>query len=346
MKAVVWSGGQTFQLEDVPDPTPDAGQVVVKVQAAAICGTDLHYADFESTPPIIPGHEVAGIIVEKAADVEGLSIGDAVALDPVQRCGDCYACSGGFEHLCLNARHLGGQRASGGWAEYVAVDAANAYRIPEGVAFVAASLAEPAAVCYQSFRRAALQAGQDVLVIGDGPFGFLHATIARILGAKNIIVAGHYDERLARIAQHTGAAVCNTHRQDVRQLVTERTGGLGVDVAIEASGAGAAPNIGIAALRPRGTLVIFSYTWNPQPPDFAAVSMNELNLIGSCRSLGCFEPCLQWMAQGKIPAESLIDLKLPLERVGDAIRAMTQRKKDIFKAVLLPEHHWTRCERK
>ncbi|MBN2291675.1 MAG: alcohol dehydrogenase catalytic domain-containing protein [Pirellulales bacterium] len=336
MKAVVWTGEQTFQLQDVPEPRPESGQVVVKVEAAAICGTDLHYADFQSTPPIIPGHEVAGIVVEKATDVNNFSIGDAVALDPVQRCGECYACASDFAHLCLNTRHLGSKCAPGGWAEYVAVDAANAYRIPEGVSFASAALAEPAAVCYQSFRRARLQAGQNVLIIGDGPFGLLHAAIARILGAKTIIVAGHYDERLARIVGHTRAISCNTHREDLGAVVAERTGGLGMDVAVDATGAGATPNIAISALRPRGTLVIFSYIWNPQPTDFPAVHLNELNLVGSCRSLGCFEPCLQWMAEDKLPAEDAVDLQIPLQHVNDAISELAQHKKDLFKAVLLP----------
>jgi threonine dehydrogenase-like Zn-dependent dehydrogenase len=84
MKAVMWTEGETFELRDVPEPIPQPGQVVVKVHAAAICGTDFHYADFKSTPPIIPGHEVAGVIVEKSADAGGLSIGESVAINPVQ----------------------------------------------------------------------------------------------------------------------------------------------------------------------------------------------------------------------------------------------------------------------
>ncbi len=338
MKAVVWTGANHFEVQDAPEPKPGKDQVVVKVEAAAICGTDFHYADFESKPPIIPGHEVAGVVVEKAAHVTTLNIGDTVALDPVQRCGTCYACTHGIPHLCLNTRHLGGERAPGGWAEFVAVDAANAHHIPPGVSFTAAALTEPAAVCYESCKRANLQSGQDVLVIGDGPFGFLHAVIARILGAGTIIVAGHYDQRLARIAKATAAMTCNTHHDNVLDVVKDKTGGLGVDIVVDATGSGPAPNIGIAALRPRGTLVIFSLIWKPQPPDFGTISMNELNIVGSCRSLGCFDPCLKWMAEGKIPAEKIVDLQVPLHQVNDAIRQLQERKKDIFKAVLLPQN--------
>ncbi|MCC6123974.1 MAG: alcohol dehydrogenase catalytic domain-containing protein [Pirellulales bacterium] len=336
MKAVLWTGGETFELQDVPEPIPRPGQIVVKVHASAICGTDFHYADFKSQPPIIPGHEVAGVIVDKSADVGGLTIGEAVAINPVQRCGTCYACENGIGHLCLNTRHLGGEQAPGGWAEYVTADAANAHLLPRGLSFAAAALTEPVAVCYQSFLRAQSRPGQEVLILGDGPFGFLHAVIAKLLGAKTIFVAGHYDERLRRIAEQTRAVTCNSRREDLLEIVRHRTGGLGVDLVIEATGSSDAPNLGIAALRPRGTLVIFSYIWKPCPPDFGTVSMKELNLVGSCRSRGCFDPCLAWMAEGKIPAEKLVDLRVPLAEVNLAITQLKHRKKDIFKAVLLP----------
>lgn len=336
MKAVVWTGDQSFQLSEVPEPEAKSNQVVVKVGAAAICGTDFHYADFRSKPPIIPGHEVAGTVVDVGREVTGLSVGDQVALDPVQRCSSCYACTHGIKHLCLNVRHLGGERAAGGWAEYLAIDAVNAYRIPDGLPLTAAALAEPSAVCYQSLRRCSFEAGQSVLVIGDGPFGLLHAAIAKILGAREIIVSGHYDERLSRIAAYTGAEVCNARQRDLQEIVMAKTDGTGVDVVIDASGAGAAPNIGIASLRPRGTLVIFSYIWHPEPPDFGTVSMKELNVIGSCRSHGCFESCLQWMVTNEIPAKEIVDLQVPLEQVEEAMHDVQHKKQVVFKAVLVP----------
>lgn len=108
MRAVVWTGDQDFHLQDVPEPEPTDDQILVKVEAAAICGTDFHYADFQSRPPIIPGHEVAGTVVEVGSKVPQFSAGDSVTLDPVQRCGKCYPCTHGIEHLCSNVRHLGG----------------------------------------------------------------------------------------------------------------------------------------------------------------------------------------------------------------------------------------------
>ena len=336
MQVIIWTGGDEFELANVDEPRIGAGQIMVKVEAAAICGTDFHYADFGSKPPIIPGHEVAGIVDEIARGVEGFDPGQRVALDPVQRCGTCYSCTHDIGHLCLNVRHLGGEKAPGGWAEYVCVDASNAYTLPDEVNTMAGALSEPAAVCRQSFHRAGMRPGARILIIGDGPFGFLHAMIGRALGARSIIHAGHYDERLDRIADFTGAIPCNTHRADVQELVDRETDSLGVDIAIDASGAGCAPNIGIGALRPRGSLVIFSLIWNPEPLDMVPISLKELNVVGSCRSLNCFAECIDMMAKGTIAAERIIDVEAPLSEYKSAMKALKERKAEVFKAVLRP----------
>jgi threonine dehydrogenase-like Zn-dependent dehydrogenase len=259
-----------------------------------------------------------------------------VALDPVQRCGRCWCCTHGAEHLCENVRHLGMPGVAGPWAEVVAVDAANAHRIPDGVDFAAACLCEPAAVCYESYQRAGLQPGGRVLIIGDGPFGFLHAQIGRALGAGLVIVAGHYEQRLARINAETGALVCNTHHQDLTKLVKEKAGPPGLDLVIEATGAGASPYLGLSVLRPRGTLVIFSYIWKPQALDMGKIHMREINILGSCRSRGAYDPCLRLMGEGRLNTGSLVDLRLRLEDYGEAMEKLAKNKADIFKCVFFP----------
>jgi len=336
VKAIVWEGEDRFVLGDVPRPAAGRGQVLVKVGATAICGSDLNVARFGERPPLVPGHEGAGTVEELGDGAEGVEIGARVALDPVQRCGKCPCCESGIGHLCLNVRHLGGGETPGTWAEYVAVDATNAHPIPPGVDLAAASLTEPVAVCYESFQRAGLREGESVLVIGDGPFGFLHAQLARALGAGKIVVAGHYEKRLARIGAATGAAVCNTRGEDLGAFLSREVTPPGVDVAVVATGAGVAPNLGLRALRPRGTLVIFSYVWRPEPLEMGLILMRELNVLGSCRSLRAFGTCLDMMAAGKIDAADLVDLRIPMEEFADAIEALKERKGDLFKAVLFP----------
>jgi len=336
MKAIVWQGEQRFQVQTVPAPHAADGRIVVKVEASAICGSDFHLGDFGITPPLIPGHEVAGVVSEIGRHVAGLSLGDRVALDPVQRCGTCWSCRHAIGHLCANTRHLGDHETPGGWAEYVAIDAVNAHRIPDGIDFSAACLAEPAAVCYESLMRARLQPRARVLIIGDGPFGFLHAQIARALGAETIVVAGHYDQRLRRIAEHTGAVTCNTHREDLDRVLNRAADSPGIDIAVEATGAGASPNIGIRALRPRGTLIVFSYIWKPEPLEMGLIHMRELNILGACRSLNAYAACLAMMAKGTLNTGALVDLRSPLTDCEKTLQHLAARKADIFKAVFIP----------
>jgi L-iditol 2-dehydrogenase len=325
MKAVFWQGEKKFELGDAPKPYAGENRVLIKVQAASICTSDFHYADWNCKPPIIPGHEAAGIIAEVGKNVHNVKVGDRVAVDPVQRCGRCEICRAGIGHLCPNTRHLGNSQNPGAWAEYMAVDAANCYLIPENVSMVQAALTEPAAVCMESFQRANFQSGQDVLILGDGVFGFLHAMLAKIYGAGKIIVSGHYDSRLRRIAKETNAIVCNTHNQNLNEVLEKTVGKLGVDVVFECTSSGQAPNIALNALKPRGTLVLFSYIWRPEVLDLALLNMKELNVLGSCRSLNCFEKCLKLFSEKKLNVAQLADIKEPLENVNRAITELQKK---------------------
>lgn len=336
MRAVVWTGQNNFEIQQVAIPKIKADQILVQVGAASICTTDFHYENFKCVPLIVPGHEVAGTIVEIGRRVGNLKVGQRVTLDPVQRCGRCSCCKGGYEHLCLNTRHLGDTDIPGGWAEYVAIDAQNTYPVPNSVDLRAAALSEPGAVCLESFKRAGFQNGQTVLILGDGTFGFIHAMIAKILGASKTIVAGHYEERLSRIAATTGAITCNTHHEDLPGFLKKQKIQPGVDLAIECTGATAAPNLGLKSLRPRGSLIIFSLVWEPEILDLGLISMKELNVLGSCRSLGCFKQCIQWMKQGVLDLGKLVDIEVPLEKVNEAMELLRTDKKNRFKAVLIP----------
>jgi len=338
MKAVVWHGKDNFDFscEQTEYPKIAPNQIIVKVQAAAICGSDFHLADFGAVAPLIAGHEVAGTVAETGKDVKGLKVGDRVAMDPVQKCGHCYSCTHSIANLCINYRHLGDNVTPGGWAEYMPVDAANAYKMPSNVSFSAACLLEPAAVCCQSFERAKLRRGDNVLILGDGPFGFLHAMVARALGAGKIIVAGHYNQRLERIARKTEAVVCNTHNENLQEVIASQVRDAGgLDIAVEATGTATASNMGIKALRPQGTLVVFSYVWKPEPLEMGIIHMKELNVIGSCRS-NCYQKCVTLMAEGKVDTAELVDIEVPLEQYGKAMDYLRNNKKDVFKAVLLP----------
>ena len=339
MKAVVWQGQQKYSIENVPDPTPGPGQITVRIDVATICGSDLHLDDFQSTPPIIPGHEASGTIVdiESAASTSSeLRVGDRVCLDPVQVCGTCFACVSGIPHLCTRCRHLGGESAPGTWAEFVAIDKANAHLVPESVSMESASLAEPTAVCFESLRRGNLEPGKSIVIVGDGPFGFLHAQIAGAMGAGAVIVAGHHDRRLERIRQSTDAMICNTRDQSLDNYVREHIGNDGADIVVEATGNRHVPAIGLPLLKARGTFVVFSYIFDPEPIDMGLVSMKELNIVGSCRSLEAFDICLAWMETQKISPEAILDRVVRMDDFHLALERLRTKKASTFKTAFRP----------
>jgi threonine dehydrogenase-like Zn-dependent dehydrogenase len=197
-------------------------------------------------------------------------------------------------------------------------------------------LTEPAAVCLESFRRADLHSGDSVVIIGDGPFGFLHAQIARTLKAGIVVVAGHHDQRLERIKGACAAVICNTHRDDLVQTVLSQVGNHGADIVIEATGSRDAPNLGLSLLRPRGSFVLFSYVWQPKALDMGLIHMKELNVLGSCRSLDAFDLCLSWMAEDQLDTSILLDRFFPLEEFHRAAEQIRRDKASLFKAALLP----------
>jgi threonine dehydrogenase-like Zn-dependent dehydrogenase len=159
---------------------------------------------------------------------------------------------------------------------------------------------------------------------------------ARIGGASTIVVAGHYDQRLARIKKKTSAVICNTHKNKLYEFAKKHVGEPGFDIVIEATGATEAPNMGLELLKPRGTLVLFSYIWHPEVLDLATISMKELNVLGACRSLNCFDKCLKLMGQGKLDMGELVDIKVGLDEVATAMEKLRKDKKNVFKAVLIP----------
>lgn len=336
MNAVIWKGKDVFEYGQFETPSIASNQVLIEVKAASICTTDFHYADFSCVPPIVPGHEIAGVVAEVGKDVKNIKVGDRVTLDPVQRCGKCHSCLTGIDHLCLNVRHLGDTDIPGGWGQFVAIDEQNAYKILDNLSFEQACLAEPTAVCLESFKRANFKEGGNVLIMGDGTFGFLHTMIAKILQAENIIVAGHYDERLERVKNKTNAIICNTHTENLEEIITEKLGDAPIDLAIEATGAGPCPEMALKQLRPRGTMILFSYVWKPEIMSLGHIHMKELNVLGACRSDNCYQQCIDWFSDGSLDIDSVIDIKAPLKDASQTIKELKQNKKNLFKAILLP----------
>ncbi len=346
MWAAVWMGGRRIEIQEVPTPKPGPNEVMVRVKTVSLCGSDLDVETFGGKPPLILGHEAAGEIAE-VGPIEPLSpsapapprpyrIGDRVALDPVQPCWRCSVCHSGLHHLCPNVRHLAAGDVQGAFAEYVVVHHLNAHHLPDEISYEEAALTEPGAVCLEGIRRGRLTVGEDVLVIGDGPFGFIFAQLAAAAGASRLIVAGHYAGRLEAIAAASGAITVDTHKDDLIARVLDVTGGQGVHVSFQATAAAASVNLGLACLRPRGRHVVFSYMHGKPEVDMATVLMKELEIIGSVRSHDTCPVVHRMLKAGLLDLRSVISRVMPMDQLGQAMGLITQSKSDVFKIVLVP----------
>jgi len=256
MRAVVARGGRTLQLELVPIPEPGPGEVRVRVEACGICGSDLHLQHLGAMHEgRTPGHEIAGRVDALGSGVAGLSVGEAVVVEPLASCGRCPACRSGRDSVCPELR-LYGVHADGGMAEHVVVPAQRLFPVTDGIDPRVAALAEPLAVVVHGLRRGGFQAGQRVLVLGAGNIGLLTALAARSFGAGEVRISARHAHQ-AKLAREMGAthvlaeedatpeALAAWARQGGAELVVETVGGQ-ADTLRAAS----------AALAPGGTISV------------------------------------------------------------------------------------------
>jgi 2-desacetyl-2-hydroxyethyl bacteriochlorophyllide A dehydrogenase len=317
MRAAIVDRPGSIRVGEVPDPKPRDRQVVVKVGACGICGTDLHIADghFPPTPyPIIPGHEFAGEIVELGADVPGdWRIGDRVAVDPSLFCGYCTPCRSGHGNLCANWGATG-DTVDGGFAEYVGVPAANCYRMPEAMTWEQGALVEPVSCAVHGLRRVGVEVGERFLVVGAGTMGLLMQQLLQRAGAS-VTVVDRNTARLGRATDLGARAVAG----DVTELDGEK-----FDAAADCTGAAPAIEAAFDSLRRGGRLLVFGVA-----PAEARVSLSpfriyndEITVVGSMAVLNSFGTALDLVASGAVDTDSLLTDTLPLGQYPDALALM------------------------
>jgi len=315
MRAAIIDEPGKIRVGDVPDPKPEPRQVVVRVGACGICGTDLHIADghFPPTPyPIVPGHEFAGEIVEVGQEVSGWSVGDRVAVDPSLFCGYCGPCRDGRGNLCENWNATG-DTVDGAFAEYVAVPAANCYRMPDHLTWQQGALVEPLSCAVHGVRRIGVEAGERFLVVGAGTMGLLMQQLLQSAGAT-VSVVDREAKRLGR-ANDLGAAATAT---DVSEL-DER-----FDAAVDATGAVPAIEAAFDALRRGGRLLVFGVA-----PAEARIALppfriynDEITIVGSMAVLNSYGRALDLVANGSINTATLLTHTLPLNDYPAALDLM------------------------
>ncbi len=317
MRAVRWLAPGKLEIADIPDPIPGPGELVVAVGACGICGTDVHIADGEFPPtpyPIIPGHEFAGRVAEiGAAAPGGWREGDRVAVDPSVYCGHCPACRAGRGNLCANWNAIG-DTVDGAFAEYVAVPAVNAYRIPDGVTDAQGALIEPLSCAVHGLRRIGPVLGADVLIMGAGTMGLLLLQLLNRAGARSVTVVDRNRSRLTA-ATAAGAASVGT---DAAQLDRR------FDVAVDATGAPAAIEAAFGTLERGGRLLIFGVTSGDAEVRLSPFRIynDEITVVGSMAVLNSFGAAAGLMADGVIDTGPLLGGPYSLEEFAAALAAV------------------------
>jgi L-iditol 2-dehydrogenase len=314
MKAVmkVARGVGNVELRDIPEPEPGPGQVAIEVAAAGICGTDLHiYKDeFGSNPPVVLGHETAGVVAAAGQGVDPALTGKRVTTETYfYTCGTCQFCRGGFENLCLTRKSIG-SHVNGAFTRYLVVPAHRLHVLPDGIDLEAGALTEPLACVVHNVQiNRTVNAGDIAVVAGPGAIGLLAAQVVKAAGATVVVLGTNRDANRLQLAGKLGADyTLNIEQDSPAELIGDITpNGLGADVVYECSGAGPAATQLLGLVRRQGIYAQMGIFGGPIRVDFDQVVYKELSVFGTFASLPeSWTRALQLMASGAVQTKPLI----------------------------------------
>ncbi len=341
-----YGAGETepLRMEQIARPTPGPGEVVMRVRACGLCGSDLHLIFDQSARsayvPITPGHEPAGQVAELGADVRGWKIGDRAAIVPGTWCGSCFACMDGHNELCENSVLFGFQ-GEGALAEYIKVPAQNLVRIPAGVPFAqAAIITDAVATPFHAITAVGkLKAGETVALFGAGGLGMQAVQIARLAGASRIIVVDLRQDALERARLFGADDLINASESDPVTAIREMTGGRGVDMAVELVGYAKTVEQSVRCLRPGGRAVICGVGIEKAelPPQvfFVTKAYQVLGSYGFTRN--DIVALLDLVASGRLDLGPSITHTFPLEQVNQGLLTLRDKIGNPIRVVITQE---------
>ncbi len=342
MQALVWTAPEKMEMQEYPDPSPTADEVVIRVAFAGICGSELsgflgHNA--LRTPPLVMGHEFAGEIVEVGREVTDFSVGDAVTVNPLTYCGQCRTCYMGLTQLCPERRLVGAHRP-GAFAEYVSSPAFVTHKLPDGMSLRSGALTEPVGVGVRIGRLAGDVSGESALIIGAGPIGLLALQALQLAGAERIFIADLDPERLAMGGELGGITISPSaadQGDDVVEIVKDATAGDGVAVSIDAVGTGGTRTQCVAATRNAGTLILSGLHEETSPMPAAAIIRQELTVRGSfAYGAADFADGLEELHAGHYRLDPWIE-EAPLAEGGDWFQRLIRSPGNVSKVLLVPD---------
>ncbi|MGD0549596.1 MAG: alcohol dehydrogenase catalytic domain-containing protein [Candidatus Bathyarchaeia archaeon] len=338
MKAAVWYGGKDIRIEEIEKPRAGPSEVLIRVKAVGICGSEMHAYEGLSkrrVPPLVMGHEFAGIVEELGEGQTDIGVGDRVVVSPAVHCGACEECLSGRTNVCRARRHVGID-FPGAFAEYVTMPSHVCYRIPESAGFEEAALAEPLSVGTHATGIAKVTDEDTVLVLGCGIIG-LSCLIAAREKARTTLVSDVLDSRL-NFARLFGAdATIDASTMDAVAQVQRMTSGRGVDVALEAVGLEQTARQAVSSVKEAGRVVLVGLFEEMARLNILQIALKEIQITGSYgRKDKDFRNALRLLETRGPTIRRLITHTFPLDRVSEAFETISSQKQSAIKVLLLP----------
>jgi 2-desacetyl-2-hydroxyethyl bacteriochlorophyllide A dehydrogenase len=341
MKALRYLGPGQLAVQDVPAPTISENEVLVKVMACGICGSDVHgYLGLTGrrTAPMTMGHEFSGQIVESGSLTRTFNKGDKVVVQPLNFCGECANCRQGNTNMCLNGKLFGVLAVDGAMAELIAVPGKLLFKLPEGCSYEEGAMAEPFAVAFGAIKKAGSLKNKKVLIVGAGTIGLCILELVKLQNPKLIIVSDLSDVRL-KLAQELGAdRTINPWKEDYLDGVTRFTGGTMVDVSIEAVGVAATVNQAIKSLKKMGTCLWVGNSAREIEINMQEVVTRALKIYGTyIYTHGEFGEVIDILGTGRLMTEKLISTTVSLQEAPVAFKALHEQPDSFIKILVNPQ---------
>jgi L-iditol 2-dehydrogenase len=342
MKALLLSEYNQLDIADLPAPVPGVDEILVRVAACGICGSDVHGYDGTSgrrIPPIVMGHEAAGVAAA-GKGVTKFKPGDRVTFDSTVYCGQCEFCLQGEINLCNNRQVIGVScgdfRRAGAFAEYVVVPQRICYHLPEELEFQEAAMLEAVSVALHAVRVSQMKGGETALVIGAGMIGLLTLQAAKAAGASQVLIADIDRSRLERAEKLGADAALLLSGTELVEEILRRTGGRGVDLVLEAVGRDETIAASIASVRKGGTVTLIGNISPQVKIPLQVVVSRQIRLQGSCASSGEYPEAMELLANGKIKVKPLITAVAPLSDGPSWFARLHAGEPNLMKVVLDP----------
>ncbi|MBN2238806.1 MAG: galactitol-1-phosphate 5-dehydrogenase [Dehalococcoidales bacterium] len=340
MKALRYLGPGQLAVQEVPDPVMSDNDVLVKVMACGICGSDVHgYLGLTGrrTEPMTMGHEFSGQIVKTGTLVTSFKEGDKVIVQPMNFCGTCVNCLQGNTNMCLNSKLFGVMAVDGAMAEYLAVPEKLLFKLPEACSYEVGAMTEPFAVAHGAVKKVGSLTGKTVLIVGMGTIGQCLLQLVKLQSPKLIIVSDLSDNRL-KIARELGAdAAINPGKENYLEAVKRLTGGDMVDVSIEAVGIGVTVNQAIKSLKRMGTALWVGNSAREIEIDMQEIVTSALKIVGTYIYTHTeFGEVIDIMGTGNPSAEKLVSKVVSLDEAPDAFRMLHEQPDSFIKIIINP----------